>query len=120
MSAETIKQFYAALAADPQRRLQLQQLNTTYRGQALDETQRLALIREHVLPLAEAMGFSFTIDDLKNYEAQTLASIHRGRQLSSEELDVITGGGGPSGLCHLLGMAPNISPYWLNGCPLGI
>ncbi|WPL16490.1 nif11-like leader peptide domain protein [Thiorhodovibrio winogradskyi] len=120
MSTENVKLFFAALAADPEHRLQLQQLNNTYRGRALDEQRRLALVREHVLPVAEAMGFPFTADDLKDYEAQTLADIHQSGQLSSEELDVITGGSGGDGLCHLLGVAPNISPYWLNGCPLGI
>ncbi|EIC21472.1 hypothetical protein Thi970DRAFT_01683 [Thiorhodovibrio frisius] len=120
MTVEHVKQFFASLAVEPSRREKLQQLNATYRGQALDEARRLELIQEHVLPIAESMGFSFTVDDLRDYEVTTFEAVRRSGQLSNDELDVIRGGGGNGGSCEVLGMAPNVSPYWLNGCPLGI
>lgn len=120
MSIENVKQFFASLAVDQEQRSKLQQLNAAYRGQALEEARRVELLKAHVLPVAESMGFPFTIDDLRNYEAATLEQIRHSGELSLEELDVISGGGGHDRSCDVIGLAPNISPYWLNGCPLGI
>lgn len=120
MSIENVKRFYLALAAQPSQRHHLQQLNAAYRGQKLDEPRRQALIQEQVLPVAESMGFPFTVQDLLDYEAETLEQLSQSGQLSMQELEIIGGGAGDSRSCDVLGFAPNISPYWLNGCPLGI
>jgi hypothetical protein len=95
-------------------------LNAAHRGQALNEARRLELIQEHVLPIAESIGFSFTVNDLRDYEVATFEAIRRSGQLSNSELDVIRGGGGNGGSCDVLVMAPNVSPYWFNGCALGL
>jgi len=66
MSTDNVKKFYECVAQDEALKQKLLELSQKYQGQSLDESKVMTLMEREVLPLAQQMGYSFTMDDLKS------------------------------------------------------
>ena len=71
---------------------------------SLQEKLKAAADSDAVLAIAKDVGFSISIDDLKNAQSK----------ISEEELEDVTGGGG--GSCGTV--ASLMAPPWIAWCPL--
>ena len=93
MSVENVKKFYEAVTKDEALKQKFVELSHKYQGQPMDEEKAMALTEQEVLPLAVKLGYSFTMDDLKNY-IKEMKQADMNRELRDEELQAVAGGGG--------------------------
>lgn len=105
MSIENAKKFYESLLNDRAAMTELQKATEIHANNQLDESKRLALVEEHVLPFAQKRGFSFSVDDLKQVEKERLADAEASGKLSESELQAVSGGVFGGGICFFVGFA---------------
>ena len=102
MSVENVKKFYEALSQDESLKQKFVELSQKYQGQPMSEAKVTSLMEQEALPLAQQMGYSFTMDDLKAYgEEMKQAGINR--ELNDEEMQAVTGGKQGDTACIFLG-----------------
>lgn len=95
MAKANVKLFYEALRNEAALRAKLQEKEAAYAG---DKSDREAMVAEILIPIAEEAGYSFTIEELKEYEG----SYTSGNELNDEEIEAVSGGGG-IGICCIIG-----------------
>lgn len=106
MSTDTVMRFYQEIIKDQSKLARIQELNASFDGEELDESKRLKLAQEHILPLAENMGYSFSIDDLTDFVKIKAAEYKESGKLSEPELEAVAGGANFAvGVCVILGAA---------------
>ena len=91
MSIENVKKFYEAVSKDETLKQKFVKLSQKHQDQPMDKAKMKSIIEEKVLPLAKQMGYSFTMDDLKNYEME-MQTASMNCELSDSELEAVTGG----------------------------
>jgi len=91
MSNENVKKFYEAIRQDEALKQKFMELSQKYQGEPMDEAKRMSVFEKEALPLAALISYSFTVDDLKQYEMETQQA-NMNRELSDEELEAVTGG----------------------------
>ena len=96
MAKENVKLFYDALKTEEALRKKLQEKEAAYTG---DKNDREAIVAEILLPIAEATGYAFTIEELKEYESDLLS----GKELSDDEMESVAGGD-IVGFCCIVGV----------------
>ena len=83
MSVEQVKAFFAKVNEDKELAQKLKDAQAAYKG---DKSDKVAEFAEIVIPIAEAAGFNFTVDDFK-------AAYYNGEgEASEDELDKVAGG----------------------------
>ncbi|KUO78712.1 MAG: hypothetical protein APF81_20160 [Desulfosporosinus sp. BRH_c37] len=104
MAKENVKKFYEAVVADEGLRTRLNELDKQYQGEAKDEKKRVMLAEKLVLPIAAEIGFSFTMEELRQYEEE-MVQASANRQLDNNELEAVAGGAAAGvGYCSGLGL----------------
>jgi len=91
MSVENVKKFYEAVSQDEAMKQKFIALSQKYQGQPMDEAKGMSIFEQEALPLAQQMGYSFSMDDLKAYEMEMKQS-KMNCELSDEEMQVVAGG----------------------------
>ena len=92
MSVENVKKLYEAVSQDESLKQKFVELSRQYQGQPMDEAKGKQRMEQEVLPIAEQMGYSFTMDDLKAY-VEEMKRANMNCELSEEEMQAVTGGG---------------------------
>ncbi|HWR28277.1 MAG TPA: Nif11 family protein [Negativicutes bacterium] len=92
MSTENVQKFYAAISQDEALKQKFAELSRKYAEESLDDVTVRAMIEQETLSLAAQLGYSFTVDDLKEY-GEEMQSPNGGYELSDDELEAVTGGG---------------------------
>jgi isocitrate dehydrogenase len=99
MSKENVRKFYQAVATDEGLRMRLHELNKQHQDEAIDEEKKTALMEKLVLPIAAETGLAFTMEELRQYNEE-MSQANVNGELSSDELDAISGGAGVGfGVC---------------------
>ena len=78
-----VVRFFEKYDADPELRSRLKEAEAMYPG-SLEI--RDAVVQDVLLPAAEEMGYSFTVEDLFAYEKAKKAAMSKDRELTEEEL----------------------------------
>lgn len=105
MSIENVKKLYEAVSQDESLKQKFVELSRQYQGHQMDEAKAKQRMEQEVLPIAEQMGYSFTMDDLKAY-SEEMKQPDISRELSDEELHAVSGGGSTdtyNGFCIVIG-----------------
>ena len=110
MSVENVKKFYEALSQDESLKQKFVELSQKYQGQPMSEAKVTSLMEQEALPLAQQMGYSFTMDDLKSY-GEEMQQAGMNRELCDEDMQAVAGGsflcviggGGGGVVCVFLG-----------------
>ena len=108
MSAENVRKFYDALSRDSDLQQKIRALSQKHQGEVIDAANLNRLMEQEYLPLAAERGFSFTLDELREYVSEMQQGKTSG-ELPDEELDAVSGGifcsglGQEPGFCFLLG-----------------
>lgn len=130
MSVENVKKFYEAVSKDELLKQKFVELSQKYQGQPMDEEKAMSVMEQEGLPMAEQMGYSFSLDDLKVY-GEEMKQANMNRELSDEEMQAVVGGSGTeSGFCILIGFMHSTwtcslssingsEDYWLPGFCVG-
>ncbi len=112
MSVENVKKFYEAVSQDEALKQKFVEISQKYQGQPMDEAKAMSLTEKEIVPLAEKMGYSFSMDELKAY-GEEIKQVNMNRELCDSELDAVTGGifacfvigaGDQGGGCFLVGI----------------
>jgi predicted ribosomally synthesized peptide with nif11-like leader len=111
MAKENVKAFFEALTKEGSIQKALKEKELVYTG-AKDD--RNAIVKEVLIPVAEAAGYTFTVDELKEFEQDMQAK----GELSEDELEAVAGGVEDWGICTGLGLAYGESCFILGlaGC----
>jgi predicted ribosomally synthesized peptide with nif11-like leader len=91
MSTENVKKFYEAVSQDESLKQKFVELSQKYQGQQMDEAKMKSITEEEVLPMAKQIGYSFTMDDLKEF-GEEMKRANMNCELSEEEMEAVTGG----------------------------
>ena len=103
MSVENVKKFYEAISQDETLKQKFVELSQKYKGQQMDEAKAMVVTEQELLPMANQMGYSFTMDDLKAY-GEEMKQAKMNRELSDEEMQSVVGGNGGVVQCPLIGV----------------
>jgi predicted ribosomally synthesized peptide with nif11-like leader len=97
MALENVKAFFEALTKDESIQQALKEKELAYAG-AKDD--REAIVKEVLFPVAEAAGYTFTLDELKEFEKNMQAQ----GELNESELEAVVGGADSWGVCTGVGV----------------
>ena len=107
MANENVNSFFEAMTKDESIQQALKEKELAYTG-AKDD--REAVIKEVLIPVAEAAGYTFTVEDLKEYEEGKQVN----GELNEDELEAVAGGL-TWGLCIMLGFGGGDMCYIIGG-----
>lgn len=107
MSQENVKQFYQLVATEESLRTKMVELFKPYQNQAMDESKKLELVENSLLPLAAEQGMPFSAEDLRLYE-QELSKESTAGELNADELDAVAGGNLGGAVCFIIGVGAGI------------
>ena len=110
MSTENVKKFYAALAGDEELRNQFRDLEGGQPGVVFNQDDAKKFFADAIQPLAERLGYSFTYEEVAEFE-QSIRQNQDMEELTDSELEAVCGGGdepgtggrGGYGWCAVLG-----------------
>ena len=114
MSAENVRKFYDVLSRDSDLQQKIRALSQKHQGEVIDAANLNRLMEQEYLPLAAERGFSFTLDELREYVSEMQQGKNSG-ELPDKELAAVSGGnilaccllgqnlGGGNGFCFILG-----------------
>ena len=77
----------------------------------MDEAKGMSILEQEALPIAQQMGYSFTIDDVKSYELE-MQQAKTGCEMSDSELEAVAGG---VFVCVVYGMDSRMQSCYLLG-----
>ena len=116
MAVDDVKKFYEAMSKDKEMQQKFMDIFQKYQESPMDEGRAVEIMNQEVLPLAQHMGYSFSMDDLKAY-GEKMMQKYGNCELSEEEMQSVAGGailgvdffciigGGGSGVvCVFLGL----------------
>lgn len=115
MSIESVKKFYEAVSKDESMKQKFVELSQKHQGQSMDEAKMKAITEEEVLPLANQMGYPFSMDDLKAY-GEEMQHANMNCELSGGELEAVVGGGTCLNFCVIAGVDAETGKFRLATC----
>ena len=96
MAKENVKAFFEALSKDEALQQALKEKEVAYTGM---KENREAVVAEVLIPVANAAGYDFTLEELKEFESSMQAE----GELAEDELEAIAGGVQVWGICVVAG-----------------
>lgn len=109
MSKENVGKFYKAITDDENLKAKISEAFEPYTGKEISLEERASLAEKLVLPIAAEQGFDFTLEELRQYEAE-LSQERTDGELSIDELDAVAGGFGLGAvICLLIGAGAMIA-----------
>lgn len=91
MSIENVKKFYEVITQDESIKQKLIELSPKHQGETMDEAKSKLLLEQEILTLATKMGYSFSLEEWKQFGAMT-KQLHDECELSDEEMQTVSGG----------------------------
>jgi hypothetical protein len=103
MAVENVKKFYEAVSQDESLKQKFVELSQKHQGEPMDEAKVMTLMEQEALPLAQQMGYSFTMNDLKVY-GEEMNQTNMNSELSDSELEAVVGGQSLITFCYCFGI----------------